>query len=422
MNENGSRERLAWAFLLASFAIWAALVVAIPVAASAYIQRADRPLMLQVQANQGTVGLADGNGQSAAIFAGDPPRVLDGEAASLLTNTTDTALLNIFTPDEEQVLARVHIYANSNLDIEQATAPRFDLSNDEYLVDLNLNAGRVRLSLPARDGRALLVRMQTPQNGEILVQDAGQYSIESSNAETNVTVQEGTVLVSGGGERLAIRENERAVIPADGKLHGPLGSERDLIANGDFSAQLDGWTPLAWNVELGNQTDGETTIISSGGEDVLRFHRIGEGHADAVVLQEINQDVTDFEALELFATFRVVQQTLGVCGQQGSECPLFVRIEFEDVYGADRVWQQGFFANGTVDPQATPGVCQFCAPPINPHEPVPMNQVYFFESPNLLEWLAQQNMPPRLIKRVQLVASGHSFETQVIDVSLLARE
>lgn len=421
INGGGSRERLAWAVLLVSFLIWLALVVAVPLGVSTYLQNSRRALLLSIQANEGTVGLSNGSGQRDAIFVGESARTVEGPA-NVLTNITDSALVSVFTPDETHVLARLQVYGNSVLELLEATAPRFEMSGDAHEVVVNLESGHMRVSLPERNGRPVNMRIQTPQGGEVTLENAGQYSVQATNAATTVVVLEGRANVLAGEEGIALVENQRAVIPVEGTLSGPLSAERDLVRNGSFGDGLASWTRLGGEVQIEDQPEVEVGIVEDDGDDVLRFHRVGIGHADAAVWQEMNQDVTGFSSLEALVTMRIVEQSLGVCGEQGSECPLFMRIEYVDVYGTNQTWQQGFYATGEVEAGSTPGVCQFCAAPINPHIRVPSNQVFFYESGNLLEILAQQNIRPRNISSISLAAEGHTFDTRVVDVALIAVE
>jgi hypothetical protein len=154
----------------------------------------------------------------------------------------------------------------------------------------------------------------------------------------------------------------------------------------------------------------------------LKFARVGVGHADAGLRQVVEQDITDYESLQVLLWFQVIDQSLEVCGQQGSECPLILRIDYVDVNGVTQVWQQGFYAIGTISSNATPDICVSCAPPLNEHIRIPFNQLVFYESQNLLEQLGQQNILPRQIKNVTLVASGHTFDVELVELALMARE
>ena len=165
----------------------------------------------------------------------------------------------------------------------------------------------------------------------------------------------------------------------------------------------------------------ETAVDLEAGEPTLKFKRSGIGHVDTGLRQIINQDVADFQSLRLLASMRIMNQTLGVCGEKGSECPLMIRIEYEDINGVGQTWQQGFYALGSVGPD-TPDVCVACAPPLNEHQNVPYEQLAFFESENLLERLEQLDILPRQIKSITLIVSGHEFESEVVEVALIAEE
>lgn len=414
-----SRERLAWAFLLGSFFICATLVIGAFISLTSYLETATRPLSVFVQANQGTVGIQPANPGTLALFAGDPPQKIDAPSR-IITNVPDTALLQVFPPESELLLARIQVYGNTNARIARAESPRFRFNSSEPVLAIELDSGRIRLARPDTDGEPFTIEIITPQ-AQVTIYEPGQYSLEVSNTETQVAVQQGSALVAAAGRTLALTDDQRAVAPVAGTAVGPLDSERNLIVNGDFDDGLAEWASLAWNVELSGQPAGETTIVDEAGDPSLRFSRLGVGHADASVRQLIDQDVTDYSTLRLEVSLLVTIQSLGVCGVQGSECPLFVRLEYEDVNGVAQVWQQGFFATGEFA-ATTPDVCISCPPPRPTHYHVTLDQLSFFTSDILAELRQLGYPPPRRIKSVTLLASGHSFETEVVEVALLAKE
>lgn len=414
-----NRERLAWSILVASFSLCVVAVIAIPVGGKLLTERARRPLVVEVQANQGTVGILYGESESSAIFAGDPPQELN-PSGTILTNATDTALVLIRAPEEEELLARIQVYGNSNLVIDEASMPRFAASSDDQSLQITLNSGRFLLTMPEHSSRLLKTTVSVPQ-GEITSESDGQYSLTTSNAETQIAVLQGEALLQKDDATLVLTTDQRGLLPADGSLTGPLDTERNLLRNGNFEEGLANWVSVAPSVEIQGQPPPETSIVDSAGEPTMRFRRLGVGHADSAVRQIIDQDVTDYESLKLVLSMRVTEQSLGVCGQQGSECPLFVRVDYVDANGVPQTWQQGFYANGNVG-QDTPDICVTCPPPRNEHQRVPYQQLVFYESDNLLERLGQQGILPRQIKSITLTGSGHTYDTEVVEVALMARE
>lgn len=416
-----SRRRLAWIFILAGFSIFLAMCMATPFGVNYYLQNSRQPLITSVATNQGTLALIEATGETVALLAADPPRdVTNG--AQLLTNAADIALFSAFSPFSEQLLLRGQLYGNTRVEVQQATAPRFSISNNPMAIRLAMTNGRFRLSIPPTE-EPISFDITTPQ-GNISITQPGQFSLEVNNDETIVSVIEGELSAAGGEELqflLPLSADQRGVLHYNAPPSGPLTTERNLIKNGTFEQDFAGWTRDTWNVELEDQPTGETRLVSLAGEPTLRFSRLGSGHADAAVRQIINQDVTDFTSLRLLISLRVNTQSLGVCGTVGSECPVTVRIEYEDGNGSELTWDQGFYANGTIATD-TPDICIYCSPPKNSHKPILPGRVYI-EEIDLIQSLARQGFgPPTRINTISVIAAGHTFEADIIDIALLARE
>jgi hypothetical protein len=376
-------------------------------------------LTVEVQANRGTVGLLLGDNETGALFAGEPAQSLNTNGG-ILTNATDQALLLVSTPDGDQLIARVQIYGNTSVAVNRATAPRFSSSSSDHNLDIVLNGGRLLLSVPRTEESPLVVGIEYPQ-GRSVIREPGQYSILTTNSETQLAVLQGEAEIITDQEQLTLSLDQRVIIPTDDLPVGPLDSERNLIRNGDFNNGFNEWVVLSPNLELPGQPTVEIKIDDQEGEPTLNFRRLGIGHADSAIRQIVDQDVTDFDDLRLALSLRISEQSLGVCGEQGSECPLMVRLEYEDVTGVDQTWLQGIYAQGNIGP-TTPDVCVACPPPLIEHYRVPFGQLGFYESDNLLEKLDQLGILPQRIKSITLIASGHTFDTDVVDVALLANE
>jgi hypothetical protein len=414
-----SRQRLAWMILTGSFICCALLGIAIPLVANAILQNSTRTLDIALQANQGTVGIEEANGPRRAVLVGEPPQSIS-PVATIRTDTTASALMTVASPDDQQSLVTLQVSSNSTLLLDEATAPRFGVSRQPHKMNIDLQAGRVRLDIPAFTQRPIDLTLTSPHGGTVSIRDSGRYMLEVNGDATQVTVQsEGAASVMAGEESLSLTAGQRAEIPDNAPPQGPFDPARDLIRNGDFSAGFDNWSLFSWQVELPDQPDGETSIQSNGGDPMIRFEREGVGHADVRVTQSLNQDVSDYESLRLSATLRIVSHSLGVCGVQGSECPLFIIVNYIDDSGVSRVWQHGFFAQGTVDNNLTPAACISCAVVQRAHERVPLNQLYFYDVDLRQEIASQGFLPPRVIESVTLAASGHSFVTEVSDIALI---
>lgn len=416
------RQRLAWAFLLSSFAVCLLATITVPLSASAYLQNSTQFLNVIVRASQGTVNVNDAPNEWRAVLAGEE-RAIES-ASSILTSGSAIASLFVSAPGsqqpgDEELLARLQVYSNTSVDLVTASAPRFNVSSAEQILELNLENGRLQLTLPERRGRPFVTTVATPQ-GRVVIRDPGQYHLEANSEETQVVVQEGRATVMAAGETLGLLPDQRAELYPGVAPAGPLDPERNLIENGDFNDRFDNWQIYKWYLELVDQPEGKLEIISVAGDPALRAIREGQGHADVELRQFINQDVTDFNSLLLEIDFRIVGQTLSVCGVAGSECPLIVRIEYDDLNGNSQIWWQGFYATGEIDPEETPDSCTTCPSPRFVHYKVTPGQFSSFQA-ELIESLSQQGfLPPSRINRVILVSSGHSFEVEVLNVALIA--
>lgn len=415
-----AREQMGWAFVLVGFAVFLAIAISVPVGVSAYLQNTKQPLTTTVQANQGTVRIDDQSGLMRATLEGEPAEAIEA-GSGILTDATATALVFVASPDDGQVLSRMQVYGNTNVHFETIDAPRFGVSSDDRRLHFSLLSGRLRLAVPDLNDRGLSIRLAAPR-GEVTIDKAGQYSFEVTNAAAQIAVLEGQAEVNVGDDMLSLTSDQRAVIPNQGAMVGPVDTERNLIRNGSFNQFLDDWTLFTWRLELADQPKGSTDVRSTGGEPALHIVRNGEGHADVKLSQSIDQDVTDYASLRLLLTFRISAQSLAVCGSLGSECPLFLSLDYVDDNGIGHTWQHGFYGVGQVLGGSAPEACVSCDVVQSSHQFVQLGRVYFYESDLRADLARQGFLPPRVIESVTLVASGHSFEVDVVDIALMAKE
>lgn len=415
------RQRLAWGVLIASFSVFVLICISTPIVLNAVLQNSTRPLETLAQANEGTVGIDNEAGNRAALIVGDPRRAI-ASGDHVLTGNNATALVTVRAAESAEPLASFQIYRNSDFHLLAAETPRFDLSNRSRQLVVRLDNGRVRFILAEATERPSTILLQTPQ-GEVVVNEPGEYAIIVNPEDTQVTVQAGMARVSARGRTIALSGGARARISNGEAPEGPLDAERNLIANGDFNLGRGQWILHPWIVDLAAQPEGQVLPVDMGGDSRLNIVRHGVGHAEVLLRQSINQDVGELASLRLLLTFHIVSQSLGLCGVKGSECPLVVRINYVDEEGVSRTWQQGFYAAGNVDPELSPDTCITCPFVQSPHIRVPLAQDYFFEIADFREELARHGrVPARFIESISLVFSGHDFEVEVSDIALLAEE
>lgn len=417
---NGNRERLAWFVMLVGFVLFITTLISIPLGLNAIRQNATRPLNIRIQANQGTVAVDDEAGNRSAVFTDDVGREVEGQV-NIFTSTTDSGVVLFSLPDADEIVAWAQMYSNTNLHVQQAETPRFRSSSRTNTVLLFLEQGRLLVTIPDSIVRPIVLQLITPQ-GEVRLNQPGQYALEVVNVETRLVVLRGAAALYAQESQLFLNPDERGVITLGRAPEGPFISERNLLQNGNFGAGLTDWVTLAWNIEFPDQPEGNVMPSSANNEPALRFYRLGTGHADVSVRQTLEQDVADFSTLRLETTMIVHGQDVAVCGVRGSECPLTIRLEYVDGSGANQVWQQGFYAVGDIVPNQTPDVCVSCAVVQSPHVDVSLGQLAFFEVDILAELARQGYLPPTRLKSLSLIAAGHSFEVEVVNVGLFGKE
>jgi hypothetical protein len=210
---------------------------------------------------------------------------------------------------------------------------------------------------------------------------------------------------------MSLIPNHRAIV-GDGHVSEPLPAVRNLISNSDFQADLNGWITYSRQADP-EQPAGNIGVVANEGRRVVDFYRDGSNHAEVGIRQEIDYDVRDFTSLELHLAVRIISEDIGGfggCGSLGSECPIIVRIDYEDVYGSESESLHGFYIGKPQDGWLT----------YEWSEPVQEGNWQTYDSGNLMEELA--DAPPALIESVTIYASGHSFHAMVTEVELLAQE
>jgi hypothetical protein len=403
-------ERLAWVVLLTSFFICIGLTLAVPLGVRAFVlfSRVEQNITLEVQ--RGPLRVTwPGRGEPIAIAE----ERSDIPVRTVVTTDLTEGRLVMHTPEENgPVVVSVQLYNNTEAVLSSASSPRFSISQLPHQVVVEVRAGRVRINVSDTAERPTVAEVQTP-HGTITLTE-GSYEVKVNTA-TEVTVRYGKAEVHLGQWAMSLDPAQRAIVSAD-KIKGPLPAIRNLVVNGDFQHQIDGWA-ADWS-RYSQQTDpqqpqGSVGIVVNEGREVVNYYRDGSNHAEIGIRQEIDYDVRDFASLELHMAVRVISEDIGGfggCGYLGSECPIIVRMEYEDTYGSDSSWQHGFYIGESKSDWLTHGWA----------EAISEGTWQTYDSGNLMEELV--DAPPALIKSLTIYASGHSFHAMVTEVELLTQE
>ncbi len=412
-----NRERLAWAIVLISFALCLTSAISLPLGVRAYLRNARTGLDILLEPQQGTPRMQPrGSGQVIALIG----PTWDVPASTVITtDNVSEGLLTLYAPGPEPAaVAWIKLYRNTEALLIAARSPRFALSPLPHQVILEVRPpsaangesdteGRVRISVAPAGGRDTVAELHTPHLTAVLRE--GSYEVRVRAAFSELSVREGNAQVQSlGGSAITLESSQRTIAYNSTAPLEALPGERNLLRNGSFSQPLgEGWEVYSQGVQQG--LAGTVTETSVAGRPAARFYRQGIGHAEVGIVQRIHYDVRDFTSLVLHLSVQVRGQSLPGCGSLGSECPIIVRLDYEDIYGTDRQWYYGFYSVEHVPPDL-----------IQPWEElVPTGTWVTFDSGNLIEDL---EAPPAVIQSVTIYASGHSFEALVTEVELLAQE
>lgn len=412
-------ERLAWTVLLTAFAIFCMIGIGFPLSVRSYLLHARQPLHAQVNAQRGTVRIerqgsdrVDATGVEELsflqMFKGDGIRT--GELSEgLLTLRWDRE-------NDGEILSSVVVYDHSEVTLVDAYSPRFGFSSNPHKAILQMKGGRMRIEIqPSGDGRPSRIEVRTDH--AYIQLSEGSYALDVTNEQTTVTVRRGTAYARVGDQELALSDEQRAVVSRSGELDGPLPAERNLVVNGDFAGIDSAW------VVISNPPDGSARIANTDdtGQPVAWFQHDELLPSEIGLIQTLNRNVKDLESLVLHLKVRVNHHSLSVCGALGSECPVMVRIDYIDTSGNGQQWVHGFYS--LEDPAITlPYYCTTCAGPSSGnHSRVPEWSWFLYASPDLME-LQPPELRPTVIQSVRVYGSGHSYDSMVTDVELLAQE
>ena len=399
-------ERIAWTTLIVAFVLFAILALAIPLSVRSFLFYATVPLSAQLRPISGTplmwqradeeaLGVTDGREMS------EDTRVRSPEAASAVVTFGQEA-------DSGTALANVHLYSNSEVSLLKLREPRFALSPEPYRVELQVIEGWIRISAFRPAARALDLVVHTPHCRAELA--AGSYSVQVSDIGTEIAVRYGESKVLAAGDLVTVGLGERTQVEWGQPPASPMPAARNLITNSDFSEPL----TSGWQVDTYQQgadvVAGTAEITERAGQRSVLLSRRGEEgvHTETGISQLIDQDVQDYDFLNLRLDAQVRFQSLPGGGYLSSEFPLMVRLDYTDIYGKEQFWVHGFYSR---DPEPNW--------PILDGERIPAFVWYPYESGNLVQLLPATR--PARVNSIRIYASGHNYESMVTQVALTAR-
>jgi hypothetical protein len=406
--------------MLASILTCCALTIGVPATAMSFINSSTyvAPIDVKLQAGR-TFTFTPPATEADARVVDQTGRTLD-EGSTIIVDSSlpSQAFLSINeTEGVTDTLMTMQLYSGAHVRVERSRVPRFGIATAPSEITISLLDGRVQVqNLQPEGKRPLKLTVKSEHMSAVL--PPGEYSFEANSDETSVFVRSGSAQITSAAktETFNIGADQRTVV-REGEGIVPGAPPRDLIQNGQFQPPIDKNWIASSEVFVPGDVTGTVKVITSGQNTALLLDRPGVGlnWGRTSVKEMINENVSGRSSLQLQLDFTILFQELKVCGSQGSECPLMVRINYTTKDGSTAEWTQGFYADGTPQMPDLPDFIMQSAEPHTKHIAVELGRPAPYQSPNLMVELDGV----QIINWIQLYAEGHGLETQINSVQLL---
>lgn len=438
-----SPERIAWIALLAAFALFCTLTLTTALGVYHYLFRSTVPIPAMLYVSKGTVGIT---GADLRETVERDREELTNTVTSISTDSLSQATVQFRSATEDEVetqplLAAVTLQGNTFVTFNQATRPRFELSQQEpQRVRFSRLTGQLDVIITGVDAHPFVMEIYT----EDLSTDRGVYIQSESNGRYRLTVSEdeirllnlaGAVNAFFGDDpnlRNPVEPGKELVVRTGNRSIRTLDDTANLLRTSDFSLQLSSigqlyspGEPMNWDCGgLPEQNPpGSYSVLEFDGRVGVSLQRYNNAtsHGEISCIQEFEGaglDVRNLDSLSVLATFNLNFQSFSLCGKEGSECPLMLHIMYatDDSPPDNRGnWFRGFYYEG----QATGRHKKICASCLQEHVDTNPSVWYTFDSGNLLNLIAEDRRPA-FIEAIRFYASGHQFDTVVSEMMLLA--
>jgi hypothetical protein len=414
---------VAWAVLLGALVLFIVIVVGVPSLAIRYVRTATVEETAAVECKSGSCTLGRGQAMSLVLRAGDPTREVT-EGWTVGTDANARALVRFVDG------ATVNLEPDTTIVVRRMRRARFAGGEVPQTVEVEVGrppAGHVaRLKVGATWGASDFV-VRTP-HGWLRLAPETHARVEIDGDVLRVNGTAGTVTLGGRGGSVDVGPSQRGEVRAGTAPSGPLPAMVNLVDNGEFDAlpQARGWT---FRVDVpGGATDpGRAYAATVDERTVVRIERRGSGGRPADIVYEQllgDVDISQATAITVGVRLRVLAQSLPLGGMRGSELPAMVKLVGETASGEQVTWTVGFFAVRPA-PDVPEGTFVLATGVVNVE--VPLGQWTDFDSGNMLDAdnansFVRLGLPePQRLTRVELIASGHDYASDVDAVAVWVR-
>ncbi len=454
---NPAAEQVAWGVIWMAFAVFCVTVGLLAVGVYYFLYNSVVPMPSILQVSRGTLGVMTTD--LLELVVRDDRALLPGEVVSVPPDTQGVLVIGDDSDQATPYLIAVTLRGESEIRFVNALRPRFDWGVEAYRITLTGMSGDFDIWVSPQAKREVQVELIASGGDLVILDRAGDYTVSVRGDQLQVVSYEGAALLvaddrsaaeipAGSRGILTMSTNLISSLPGYVDLLGGLTFNPDTLISGSSETPTEVLaSPLTWICF--NPADTQEPRGTYGVETIdgrLAVHLIrGQSattHGETRCTQRfgpgsLGVDISGYNHLSLRLTFRIVSQSLAVCGVAGSECPLMLNMQFipaiyeteaqqsrdTDVFGSifdplrpspARNWRKGFYVmpRGELD---SPQRCDTC---FQEHSLVRANEWYTFDSGNLLTPFAPEDRP-RYLLNFSFYASGHQFDVYVSEMMLL---
>ncbi|MCC6175316.1 MAG: FecR domain-containing protein [Chloroflexi bacterium] len=392
---NRARRR-AWICLWLAFVVWCAIALSGLITAANYRRSAtDAPASLLL-VDRGTV-FHEPPGMVSQVRA--RPSMPVEEGSTIEVGDNGLASVELFDG------STIALLANSRLELTNVRVGKYNADHTRVILGLLDGAAQLNVAGKLPYGREIV--LNTPY-GQVSL-SKGEYLVWVQDDGTKISSYVGRAKAGTDETAVRLRDGQRAILPSNGVPRGPFILSDNLIRNGDFSRQLQGWTMLDKS-EPGRPDVGGTRrlideTIAGRHVQALSIARdtAKDTHNETGITQEINRDVSAYRNVWFTAWVKINHASLSGGGYLGSEYPLMFRVSYTDEKGGRPGWSHGFFY---ANPENRPS---------DNGEQIAQAEWYPF-----LGRLSDLPDRPVFIRSIEVLSAGHDFDADVADIRLIA--
>jgi hypothetical protein len=429
-------QRMAWATLGTAFLVLCFACVGSITLIRYALFEFPMDLNTTVFVGRGTVGVVFVNdnretnvggsiGTSESVGSGDRIRVDELSQGSLVIADPINA---------DNAIVTVQLMGGSQFRLRKATRPRF-LGDTPFVIRMSDVVGELEVVISTQLERD--IRMELEGGGQTIRLDhGGQYLITVRQDELRVEVREGEALLLDNNNRgTLVKHGELGIANQNGISVDVANALPDnLVNNNTFDEE--GASPRSANVWGCNfkpsevlDIDGIFERVFYDGRNTMHFERLADRDVfpgETRCFERLDVNVEDYEELYIRVSLYIAEHSLPRCGQLGTECPLMLRMRYQNAdqrdagEGARSDWVHGFYSHDNGAPTSWPLRCSACD---GDHDRVNQGTWYTYISQDFIGGLSadHQGLRPIEIYEIEFYAGGHKYEVYVGEVSILGR-